>query len=41
LREIGIEADLTQNVGGADRGRLRRYDAASFRPAVGETTAAE
>jgi hypothetical protein len=36
LREIGIEADLTQDVSGADRGQLRQYAAVAFGRAVGE-----
>jgi hypothetical protein len=36
LRDIGVEADLTQDVGGAARGELRRYAAVAFGRAVGE-----
>lgn len=36
LRGIGIEADLTQDVAGADLGQLRRYSAVAFGRAVGE-----
>lgn len=36
LREIGIEADLTQDVSGADRGQLRQYAAVAFGRAMGE-----
>jgi putative cell wall-binding protein len=30
LREIGIQADLTQDTAGADRGELREYSAVAF-----------
>jgi hypothetical protein len=36
LREIGIEADLTRNTAGAERGDLRRYGAVAFGRAVSE-----
>jgi hypothetical protein len=36
LREIGIEADLTQDTAGADRQQLRAYRAVAFGRAVGE-----
>jgi len=36
LRDIGIEADLTRDVSGADRGELRQYAAVAFDRAVGE-----
>jgi hypothetical protein len=36
LREIGIEADLTQDTAGADRHQLRAYRAVAFGRAVGE-----
>ncbi len=36
LREIGIEADLTQDTTGADRQELRKYSAVAFGRAVGQ-----
>jgi hypothetical protein len=36
LREIGIEADLTQDTADADRHQLREYGAVAFGRAVGE-----
>ncbi len=36
LREIGIEADLTQDTAGADRRQLRGYGAVAFGRAVGD-----
>jgi hypothetical protein len=37
VRDIGIEADLTRNVSGADPGELRQYAAVAFGRAVGQT----